>query len=173
MLLQHLLRRFEQRLVHQNTLIVLSNNTITVTTDWTSVQLNSFSVACAVAFEPIDKKAIEKAVSAASCDATGNTVSSASSPSASYAGHLSPGNDRPVIVPQYSAPIDEGAFLGENGEGGPSNDFVSPVSVSSSVFESPPTLDTGASSIVVPIASTSTVSFFKPTMNLSNAHSNP
>jgi hypothetical protein len=65
-------------------------------------------------------------------------------------------------VPQNAAPKDdEGAFLGETGQGDGNNDLFLPVSVPSSLFESVPTSDAGASTIVVPIASTSTVSFLR------------
>lgn len=43
----------------------------TVAVDWTSVQLNTFSAVCAVAFNPINRQAIDTAVEAASCKASG------------------------------------------------------------------------------------------------------
>jgi len=48
----------------------MDGNEGAVTTDWTSVQLNTFSMTCEL-LEPLDREAINKAVSAASCEAAG------------------------------------------------------------------------------------------------------
>jgi hypothetical protein len=88
-------------------------NVETVAVDWTSVQLNTFAAVCAVAFHPIDRQAIDKAVEAASCKASGKS------------------------------PEEE-----EDSERDENDDSI----------ENMPTRWTGAKSIVVPIATTASVS---------------
>jgi hypothetical protein len=122
-----------------------------VSFDWTSVQLNAFSVACAVAFEPIDQQAIDKAVGAASCDASGNVPSNNIY---TFPDTYTPEDGPP---PPKKTPTPKGSK-----DGGPPSKGPSPVPLdynSVFVYSSSPTYSIGASAIVVPIASTAPVSF--------------
>jgi len=138
-----------------------SDDTSRVAVDWTSMQLNTFSLTCSVALEPLSQRAIDKAVAAASCDTNGN-------------GHISPSNQMPAVMPVSSPPnVDEVAAPPSQEDYQPPpppsrpkkenlSSSLPPISTTtlvvdfeSSLFEqATPTGGIGVSSIVVPIAAT-------------------
>ena len=113
---------------------VAKSNNITVAVDWTSVQLKSFSVACSIVFEPLDQQAIDKAVDTASCEDSGKGSS----------------DDIYSFPPIYTS---------ENKPSPKMTPVPTPYdSEQTFVYGFSPTGSTGSSAIVVPIASTATVS---------------
>jgi len=80
-----------------------SDETTRIAVDWTSIQLNTFSIACAV-FEPLNRQAIDTAVDAASCKASG--VNSIVVPIASTASQTVSYSYATITVPVTPVPVE-------------------------------------------------------------------
>jgi hypothetical protein len=118
---------------------------IAVAVDWTSVQLKTFSVACSIIFEPLDQQAIEKAVDTASCESSGKD---SSDNIYSFPDIYTLENETPPKMTPVPTSLNFDTTF---------------------VYGFSPTSSTGSSAIVVPIASTATVSYshITPTLTVS------